>query len=409
MSGTHHPINNILVRKTTNFYLLRGPTTVLVVIASFFLPYLKEKCTARIVLHLAVANLGLIWIYRDASSMLKSMACSGLNFVLNKIVLDDVLRAIYDPIDGIWACWVGTYVGASTMYGLQMSEDQRTELVQASLGLTNESEAHSVLLEPGGCKILFPIEIQNWLRSSQTDEVKGKSPCVATALSNNFDSLSSTDRGDLESDNIASDNDTLDGNSHDTYSFEKYSENGEQKIITCHDDIVDSVKCERTRQTSETKTLEKPGECGVRHDQADPVAVFFKIIQKMAKAKMKACAAALPRSKIESIGIAATIALGMQLALRRSSKKSHLIEWFCASTAIISFGTNFSREAFLGNLNKKQTMQIICKDLALSILNKIKAKSASNKALTAMLVLVMFCGRTQVKMGAPVKNAFRER
>merc|ERR1712238_261288 len=103
-------------------------------------------------------------------------------------------------------------------------------------------------------------------------------------------------------------------------------------------------------------------------DQADPLVIFFRIVQQMARNKLKRYAEALPRSKIENIGIAAAAAFGIQLTLWRSSKKFSLIEYCCATIATISFGTILSREAFLGNIHDKQTMQIFYKDFALSIL-----------------------------------------
>jgi hypothetical protein len=403
-------------QQTTIFYLARGPIILVAVIVSILIPHIKEYFTLYVFLHLATASLGLVWIYRDLSTLIQSAIRSGLNLVFDKIVLDDLLRTIYDPIDGLWACTVGTYLGASSMYGLRMTEGQRTELIQSSLGLRDESQAHTVLLEPGGCKALFPMDIQKWLQSSRNDqqhEGNYSARVAANHSSNNvIDSSSSWSVHQsmggtvgLESDKSGSDDDdTEEMNSHDTHiSDESSSENDEQNVFSCPADKLNSFEDEIIGRLPEPISTQE------RRDQADPLAVFFRIIQKMGQKKLKTYAEAVPRSKIENIGIASAAAFGIQLALRRSHKKSHFIEHVCASIATISFGTILAREAFLGNIHDKQTMQIVCKDLASSILNKIKEKSASNKSLFAMIVLVIFCRREQVTKGIPAKDNFIKR
>ena len=136
---------------------------------------------------------------------------------------------------------------------------------------------------------------------------------------------------------------------------------------------------------------------------ADPVTVFFKILQGMARAKLKSCAKGLPQSKIENVGIAAAVAFGIQLALRRSTKKS-LITKLCAGVATVSLGTILSREALLGNVYDRQTLQTFGKELAVRILKRIKEKSASYKSVLAMLVLIISSKRKHVSS----RGAFRE-
>jgi len=371
--------------------------------ASLLLPHIKEYCTLYTLLHLVTASLGFVWIYRDLSTFTESTIRSVLNLVLDKIVLDNLLRTVYDPNDGICACFVGTYLGASSIYGLRMNEGQRAELIQSSLGLRDESQARSVLLEPGGCKALLPNFVQSWLRSSQKDKNKGNSARLVTNSSNIIDSSSSwsvhqaTDGG-LESDKSTSDYDTVEINSDDTHIMsEESSENDERESIS-HLNELNSFEDERMGRLSEPKAQERQRAGTERLDQTEPHVLFFRIVQKMAQTKIKTYVEALPRSKIENTGIAAAVAYGIQLALRRSSKKLPLIEYVCAGIATISFGTILSREAFLGNIHDKQTMQIVCKDLTLSILNKMKEKSTSTKALFAMLFLVIVYRkrRTQV-------------
>ena len=351
------------------------------VVASLLLPHIQEFCTPHVMMHLALASLGFLWMCRDISTILESTLKAGLNLAMDKVVLDDVLKAIYDPITGLYACCMGTYVGASSMYGLGMDETQRTELVQASLFLKDEKQAHDVLLEPGGCKRLFPPEVQNWLQPSETQKAEGKMDVV-----------------DCSDKSTCDDSDTIDA--QETFlSEESSSETEESSPSSCHDGL-DEDSIPRSSKAKNEKTTQ-----GDNHTEwmADPVTVFFKILQGMARAKLKSCAKGLPQSKIENVGIAAAVAFGIQLALRRSTKKS-LITKLCAGVATVSLGTILSREALLGNVYDRQTLQTFGKELAVRILKRIKEKSASYKSVLAMLVLIISSKRKHVSS----RGAFRE-
>jgi len=108
--------------------LLRGPIIVFAVIISLLFPYIQEYCTVWVFMHFTIAIVGLLWICHDLKIIIESKTRYILNFILNKIILDDVLKVIYDPIDGIWACMVGTFVGASTIYGFNMNNEQKNRI-----------------------------------------------------------------------------------------------------------------------------------------------------------------------------------------------------------------------------------------------------------------------------------------
>ncbi len=355
-----------LFRKTTLLYLARGPVLVVAVALSLLLPYIQEYCTPYVLLHLAIASLGFLCMCRDLSTVLESTARTGLNLALDKIVLDDILRGIYDPITGLYACCVGTYVGASSMYGLGMNEGQRTELIQSSLGLKDEQQAHDVLLEPGGCKRLFPSEVQDWLQISKTKTTKVVVDCV-------------------ESNKSTCDSDSAVIDAQETFLSDESSSGTEEfsNTTSCHEK---AYECDE-EPIGRTKENNKKTEAGW---MADPVTVFFQILQKMARTKIHSCAKALPQSKIENIGVAAAVAFGIQVAIRRrSSKKSHLLTKLCAGIATVSLGTVLSREAILGNVYDRQTLQSFGREFAVRILNRIKEQSASYKSAFAMLVLIL--------------------
>ena len=393
-----------MFRKTTILYFSRGPILVLAVIISLLFPYIQEYITPNVIIHLAIGSLGIVWMLRDLSTILEDTTRSGLNLVLDSIVLDDILRAIYDPITGLYACCVGTYVGASSMYGLNMDENQRAELVQSSLGLKDENQAHSLLLEPGGCKTLFPEEIQDWLRPSQANK-RNQTQCPNEPTTVIDPAWSRA----LESDKGGYDHDILDIDSESTFlSEESSSDSDEQRNASTHDDD-DSLVNERMGQSSGNSKPQGTRFHGTeRTNYPDPVSVFLRILQDMAKKKLKTCAEGLPRSKIESVGMASVVALGVQFALFRSSKKSRLLSQLCASVAALSFGTVLSREAILGNVYDKQTLKMFGRDLAIRILRTIKEKSASYKSILAMIVLIASGRMKQVTRGVHAKASFAQ-
>ena len=400
-------------KETTIFYLARGPTIVCAVVISLFYAHIRESFTLSLLLHLTIASFGTFLIFYDARRFVESIIRSGLNLFLDKIVLDDLLRTVYDPINGILACTVGTYVGASSMYGLNMSEDQRTELIKSSLFLEDENQAHSVLFHPGGCKALFPTEVQKWLNASKKEKSKGNSTQLAGNLTNFVDPPPSwsmdrsADGNVLEGDKDFSDSDTADMTSSDTDALETPSHDvDERKGFSFSKRSLDSDE-ERTSQSFESRPQRDDTKL---FDQADPLMVFFSILKKMTQSKLKSYAEAIPQSKIENVGIAAAVAtFGMQLALRRSSKKTRIIQYFCASVATLSLGTIFSREALLGNLQDKEALKIVCKDLASRILKRIKEKS-TNKALFAMIVLAIYSRKKRYDTsGIGAKDTFFKR
>ena len=387
-----------MFRRTTILYFSRGPILVLAVIVSLLLPYIQEYITPNVLMHLAIASLGIFWMLRDLSTILEDTTRSGLNLVLDSIVLDDVLRAIYDPISGLYACCVGTYLGASSMYGLNMNENQRAELVQSSLGLKDETEAHSVLLDPGGCKTLFPEEVQNWLRLSEENKrnLAKRRNHPSTVIDSSWSRDLGTDKDEYD--------DILEIDSESTFlSEESSSDADELKNISSHDCDDSFVDEQIGRSSGKSKAQ---GHGTQWSNQPDPISVFLRILQDMARKKLKTCAEGIPRAQIETVGIASVVALGVQFALFRKSKKSRLFSKLCASVAALSFGTVLSREAILGNVYDKETLKVFGRDFAVRILKTIKEKSASYKSILAMIVLIVSGRMKQVTRGVHAKADF---
>lgn len=366
---------------------------MIAVVISLFAPYIREYCTVYLFVHLAVASIGLNWIFHDLLEISESIVRRGANFALDQLVLDDLLRAIYHPINGLWACCVGTYLGASSMYGLQMTDDDKTELLQSSLYLKDKSQAQAVLLKAGGCKALLPESVQNWLQQSSSSPTLEKTIDISVGL---------------ESDKSTSDSDVTEVDEHDqifrgsAVVDEDFEKIGELSDVSQPSNMVHSFKDERMKRLSGSESQQEAKDPTGWEDvsQTDPVEVFFRILRKMAMDRIRSYAEALPRSQIENVGIVASMALGIRLSLRRASyDRAPLL---CAGIAALSFGTIISREAILGNIYNKQSMHIVCKDIASSILDKLKKrKYSSKKTFFAMVTMLIFCRRKQGNMGAP--------
>jgi hypothetical protein len=418
--------------------LLRGPIIVFAVVISLLFPYIQEYCTVWVFMHFTIAIVGLLWIYHDLKIIIESKIRIIMNFILNKIILDDVLKVIYDPIDGICACMVGTLVGASTIYGLNMNNEQKTELIQSSFYfLRNKDEAHTVLLEPGGCKKLLPNEVQKWLSAgagagaarttssstsmsatiinSNNEEIQinnsnnNATPSTEPYTSNNglYSPLSpSTCTSDCD---VADIEDCDDDDKCRTYLdiFKEEEEDDGDLIASAreiqHQQRTETAAAAATTSSSRSKSNSSSNQQtddnnNNDENENDNVTVFCKILQKMMIQKLQPCAESIQQSqsKIENVGITSTmIVIGMQyIAFRQRRQRQHqhqqkrsynnmflfpssslLGSIFCASIATMSFGTILSKEVVLGNIYNKQTMQRSCNDITSRIVNRLKGQA----------------------------------
>lgn len=90
---------------------------------------------------------------------------------LDALVLDDVLRFVFDPEQGVLASCAGFFCGSLAMYGLPVDRAQRTRLLQSALWI-DEPLARHALLRPGGWKILLPIWTkEQWHGGSNHNDV----------------------------------------------------------------------------------------------------------------------------------------------------------------------------------------------------------------------------------------------
>ena len=365
--------------------LLRGPIIVFAVIISLLFPYIQEYCTVWVFMHFTIAIVGLLWICHDLKIIIESKTRYILNFLLNKIILDDVLKVIYDPIDGIWACMVGTFVGASTIYGFNMNNEQKIELMQSSFYfLRNKYEAHTVLLEPGGCKKLLPNEVQQWLSTgAEAGAARTTSTSMSTTINNNNNEeeiqinnnnnnnnnnattsidpytnnngpYSPLSPSSYTSDCDVADIDDCDDDEDDDDECRNYldifkeEEEEEEEYDDNDDDLITSAReLQHQQRTKTAAAAAATTTCSSRsksnsssNQQTDDnnnnnnnnsknnsknnVAVFCKILQKMILQKLQPCAESLQQSqsKIENVGItSAMIAIGIQYIAFRQRRQ----------------------------------------------------------------------------------------
>jgi hypothetical protein len=165
-------------RNNNNIYMLllhlRGPLLMATISLAAALPYLVQFVHAIIALDrcalVCVMLLASICVaVYDTTRLLKQQVLPRLvQKVLNRVVLDDVLRSLYDPVQGLWAMLLTCSIGNAAMYALPCSAEQRVEILQSNLeGAFTREEARSILQEPGGVRLLLPASIQQWLLQPQ--------------------------------------------------------------------------------------------------------------------------------------------------------------------------------------------------------------------------------------------------
>ena len=168
-------------RHVEAFNVLRGPIFMGLLLLSVVVPFLQQLSIwtlTRGCLLLFATALAL----HDASRWCIRRVRLSLQKSAQKIVLDDVLLAIFHPETGVISLLVGSFLGNAAMYSfLPTTPDQRVVLVQHALDGIVEAHhppqeealqrAHEILREPGGFLRLVPSSLQNWLRMDASSDV----------------------------------------------------------------------------------------------------------------------------------------------------------------------------------------------------------------------------------------------
>lgn len=265
-------------------HILRGPFLVVAAAISVFVPCLLQLSTSAIV-HLAVATVGLLCFLRDLLIYVDTQTKAKLHQCLDGLVLDDLLRALYDPENGLIAFLVGGFMGASSMYGLRLNEEQKTRLVQASLSIDYD-QANSLLMNPGGCKAWLPPMMQRWL-DDQAEGFKG------------------IEYEEVDEESSA---DSIPASPASREPFaEESPDMSEEK-----NDASASISSESTSRQNQCSFTNPP-----LGTPTDPLSEMFRIMRGLAFEQMKPYLQSIPESMLENVGMSAISILGLQLTSRR--------------------------------------------------------------------------------------------
>jgi hypothetical protein len=374
--------------------LLRGPILIASASFTFLLPYLSQVSVESI-LKLAVIGCGLFWFCLDLANLAENRIRSSLSTFLNGIVLDDVLKSIYDPEFGLIATVVGTVVGNATMYTLPMNSEQRTKLIQASYWV-NKTQARSILSNPGGFKLLLPEKLQQWLEIQQ--EASPSQP-EKILIGPDADADSSSDGG-LDSDDDRSDHVSRDFPETPT----KEPEIRQRQIPRRID--AQLKNCETEDMPNRQRSAAQPTPIDIEENPTDPVKVMFGIMRDMVSEKLQIHAQSIPESTIETVGMTAFVALAIHLMCRRNARKAvggaleGIFALGLSGVAAGAFSTVFARHILLGNIQDGKTLQIVAGGVAARIGTKLKRMAAKNskfKGIVAVFVLALLGSRKRAR------------
>jgi hypothetical protein len=421
--------------------VLRGPLLVGVAICSLLYPYLlehKDYLSTNLLAHVGIVMVGVFCFCHDLYTVSERGLRCGINRLLDRTVVDDVLRAIYDPTTGLVACSVASFVGASSMYGLSMNTNQRIRLVQSSLNLNSEEDAHTLLMEPGGCRILLPGTVRGWLlknseeaschsqckeeeeerKPSGSSSRKGlESSCPQPPPGGTMAAVGSNRRSVMDHGSEIStsdcdvadilDHEDDDDSSLDSPTFEATSLRNATRGRSFGDDgdLGSDAEHEQEQQPHTTsQRYRQPPMTQQRQEADDPLTVYLRILKDLAMERIRPHVEAFPhQSVLENVGTASIGALAVQLFLRRNSKSAPsplatLSAWTLSSIATLSFGAIVSRQTFLGTIHDGASLQRSCNEIAVRVWHRLKGKlrTRQSKAFVAMLVLFMI-GRRKLK------------
>jgi hypothetical protein len=357
--------------------ILRGPFLVSAVSLSLITPYFLQLSTNTLV-HLAIAVVGVLCFFHDLISYLDSQVKATLHQFLDGLVLDDLFRAFYDPENGLIPSLVGGFMGASSMYGLRLNEEQKTRLVQASLSI-NYDQANSLLMSPGGCKAWLPPAIQTWL-DNQTKQIKA-------------------------------------------IEYEEVDEEASEDIIPASPAPASSEpfvqessdSSEDANNSSSQKGASTSSESSCKHEfsfenprmdtPTDPLSEMFTIIRGLAFERMKPYIQSIPESMLENVGMSAIAILGLQLGFRKRTQST--LRFICntalSGVATGAISTVVARRMILDNAS----FQTIIKTVTLRTWQKIKSSALGRERWqsTLAMIVLMLVGRNERQRGA--SNLFR--
>ncbi|GAX10579.1 hypothetical protein FisN_14Lh077 [Fistulifera solaris] len=160
---------SIKAQPSANVIPLRGPAAVALIVAVILGPYLQQLSILTIIQILLLFLAGAMMFHDFKYWMIQSSRYS-LQQKLQNIVLDDILRALFHPQQGLLAVSATACLGNFAMYALPTTPEQRVQLWQSASGDESPDVAERILKAPGGIAELLPHSVQAWLAQDNSCE-----------------------------------------------------------------------------------------------------------------------------------------------------------------------------------------------------------------------------------------------
>ena len=325
---------------------LRGPFLIGAVVFLSVLPHLQYLSLVAIVRTLILlAGVGLF--LHDTALLLIDRIRHTISVALDAFVLDDFLRAVFDPETGWIATSVGMVTGNAAMYTLPVSAEQRVELVQSALYLADRQEAATILQQAGGCKHLLPGTVQAWLHQDSSRLSHGPAPQVCLDMlplvarewvqdlnvtrsilqSSEWEPPSRRSKAIEEASPSATAKTTLtvdDADSHSTAS--DFSDNGGQsrQLFTDADALGGAVEQEERAEERAGASQQTRRPAASPTSPPLPHEVMSSIVRNMMMQRGKHALNSLPDGTLERTGMVAAAFLMIQF---RYSRRSRQLLW----------------------------------------------------------------------------------
>ncbi len=362
---------------------------ILGVATSLMWPQVSTWST-QFILHLLLAAIGIIWFVSDIVSCAKTILRHHLSSFLEAFVLDDFLRALYDPETGLIPCMMGGFVGACSMYAFRLDDHERTKLIQASL-LTTEEEAQSILLHPGGAKSLLPQSFQAWLHEGkgreETTNLKPQTTVVETVEESASDSSVSEYQTSVD----------------ETQTARIPQADYEGRADWDHSSRINQKTKRGTESDRPKEVCFEESRQGIPSGiPMDPTTLLFRILRDRAMERVRPLFASIPESKLEMIGTTAAMGLCAHLLLRLRSSRSVFgsISALCLSgTTMAAFSSVLFRHAVLGSIHDMKSLTLVSRGMLSRSLDRIIHMFMSNKrwrGTFALIILAMIGKQRQI-------------
>lgn len=309
----HHKMESLLS-------LLRGPLFLSGVLLPLFARYLLLM-RLETILSICLLGLGLALTCHDFFQLLESKARDFIHKSINAVVLDDVMKSLFDPCSGMLPCLMGAIIGNATIYSLPLSTSQRARLLQSCLAGTDEEDATHILTSPGGIRQLLPRSVQQWLESSNLggDVLAAHSP----------HGLESTTGMCEDRDEEVSSSST---NSCQDMDTEMEFSNGTPPRSADSGGIFATQHRENTPRSAEG-TRSPPSE----DPPPDPLVVMGTILKELSFDGMSRLAQGIPDAWLQRASVAGALALCLQL--RSSSRTRRILLGVLEGSTAIGFAS----------------------------------------------------------------------